>query len=403
MSTLLRDGFGRTVSNGLGVPAYGAAWTSVSGVDGTDKLALWDVGSGNATLSPGDAVLALAGTVEAGACEVLVSITSMDAACIGGAVVLGLDTPAGIIAYYDKAAGGINLTSDSLSITMLTKAVTFPIWLRLRWADGQAQARVWNDGATEPTTWDVEMTLASTGPGQCGLYGQASTGQAVVFGSVEASTVSPWLASRAQSILHDTATTDTTQLTTDAQYSAAVDAALAEYSRLFPVVTTHTETLADGEYEWTLPADWVSGFSSMQSVEYPSGSQEPVYLGADDYMVTSTKWRMLHDTADASETAILTYTALHTESSVPSSDTEAVAMLAAAVVALEVAAGFARTNRPVVAADSVDYRTKSDEWRSLARQLRSGAFALMGGSVDSNGRVKQPGASATALWEFDRP
>jgi len=403
MSILLRDGFARTVVDGLGIPALGSAWVCVSETDGTDQLALWDVDGTSATLSPGDPVLALAGTTEAGNCEAVVKITSMGAASSGGALVLGLGTPDGIVAYYSRSFAGIILLAEGLPSTSHEKAATFPIWLRLRWADGQAQARVWNDGATEPTTWDVEQTVASTGPGQCGLYAQAATAQTVVFESIEGSTVTTELGARAQSILHDTATTDTTQLTTDAQYAAAVDAALAEYSRLFPVVTTYTQALATGEYEWTLPADWLSGFSAMQSVEYPSGEQEPVYLGADDYMVTTTKWRMLYDTADASETAILTYTALHTESTVPASDTEAVAMLAAACVALEVAAGFARTNRPVVPADSVDYRTKSDEWRSLARQLRAGAFALMGGSVDSNGRIKQPGASATALWDFAKP
>jgi len=403
MSTLLRDGFGRTVSNGLGSPALGSAWTCVSGADGTDKLALWDVASGNATLSPGDTVLALAGAVEAGNCEVLVSITSIDAGSIGGAVVLGVDTPDGIFAYYDKTAGGINITSDSLSVTMLTKAVTFPIWLRLRWADGQAYARVWNDGATEPTTWDVEMTLASTGPGQCGLYGQADTGKNVVFGSVEASTVSGWIVDRAKDILWELSATVADQLTSANGYERAAAAALTEYNTLRHQTLTETQVLTANLYEFDLPSGWVDKYSNLAKIEWPSGEQTPIYLErGSDWDIYGTHWRLLSDVGDGTS-AILTYTAPHTSLTVPAHEQDAVAYLCAAAACLEVVARYSRTGDAVLPADSINYRTKADEWRAISKAMRQQAYATLGMALSDQGEVTHVGTVGAAQWDTLRP
>lgn len=207
---------------------------------------------------------------------------------------------------------------------------------------------------------------------------------------------------RVKQILHELGSTDDDQITTNASYQGAVDAALFECSSVAPLQTTDTQELTGGSYEFDLPSDWSSGFSKMLSIEYPSGSQDPEMLDADEYLVTATKWRLLKSQqASTGEYAILTYTVPYTEETLTDAAREPVALLAASSIALELAAKFGRTDKPAVPIDVVDYRSKADEWRAIARDLRLRAFNVLGIPLDARGNVKAGPSDADAKWDWN--
>jgi hypothetical protein len=272
-------------------------------------------------------------------------------------------------------------------------------------------------------------------------------------GSFPVVITSGWTETRARALLHEMETTDAKQLTIDANYQSAVVGAILEYSRVKPYVNrtryqlnrgafskaavtyiandvvldgtafyqcilgyttsgasglpsadaTHWTLLANGEWEFALPIDWQTDYSQMIKIEYPGDRQEPDYLDLADYLVLDGYWRLRNESASADDTAYLTYTALHTEDTVPAGNREGLAKLAAANVCFEMAARFAKTEAPRVQADAVNYRTKSDEWRSLGKDFRKMAYELLGVDVSATGDIAQAAAGQTAVWEFTTP
>lgn len=213
--------------------------------------------------------------------------------------------------------------------------------------------------------------------------------------------VSPgWLVTRLKSLINEIQTVDSKQLLSDVNYSSHVEGALRLYSGLNPHIKTATVPLAAGEYEYSLPADWESGFSAIYSIEYPAGNQEPEYLARDNYLVGPSKWRFLDITPSAGESAVVTYSAVQTEATVPENALEGVAQLSAALACYAIAAKFAATTNPAVQSDSVDYRSKSDQWLSIARRFEQTGYRILGIDMASNGTVRQPAYGVTAQWEY---
>lgn len=209
-----------------------------------------------------------------------------------------------------------------------------------------------------------------------------------------------WLDARLRSLINEIQTVDAKQLLSDVNYSSHVDGALRLYSGLNPHIKTATVTLATGDYEYDLPTDWQSGFSAIYSIEYPSGSQEPEYLARDDYLVGSSSWRFIDVTPTTGESAIVTYSIGQTETTVPANALEGVAQLSAALACYAIAAKFAATTNPAVQADSIDYRSKSDQWLSIARRFEQTGYRILGIDMTSSGTVSQPSYGVTAQWEY---
>jgi hypothetical protein len=109
---------------------------------------------------------------------------------------------------------------------------------------------------------------------------------------------------------------DSDSLLTSAQRDDAVHHAARTYSTHRPR-TMLADLAGDGtNYDYTLPATWATGLSSLKSIEFPAGSREPEYLEAEDYTLyqsTSllTKLRFLTSTPQSGQSARLTFTAPH--------------------------------------------------------------------------------------------
>jgi len=138
-------------------------------------------------------------------------------------------------------------------------------------------------------------------------------------------------------------------------------------------------------YSYSLPTDWIDGFSEIKCIEYPAGEQEPQILAQERYMVyndgTTNKIRFTEDTPSASETFIVTYTIPHTVSgtvcSVYEGDFNAICHLTAGIALLSMANKFTESSEPTINASAVAWRDRSDRCMKAAeKQLKLYAQAM---------------------------
>lgn len=159
-----------------------------------------------------------------------------------------------------------------------------------------------------------------------------------------------------------------TELPAGAVEEMVYDAVMV-YSRLRPRNDVEDYAGDGSTYDFTLPTNWVQGFSSILAVEWESvGEQEPVYLRADKWMfyLSPTGWKLrFFEIPDG--TVRVTYTKPHTENTVYDQDKRAVGHLVIAKTALALAGKYSGYNEPSFEADVINYRTKADEYRSQAR------------------------------------
>ena len=136
-----------------------------------------------------------------------------------------------------------------------------------------------------------------------------------------------------------------------------------------------------GTYDYSIGTNltyWVEDFSIIKSIEYPADEREPQYIDEDDYLVykkeTDLFIRFLADTPSATQKIRVTYTALHILSealnTIPSADEDAVCNLAASLCSQGLASHYAQTSDSTIGADSVNYRTKSQEYTSRAKEQK---------------------------------
>lgn len=165
---------------------------------------------------------------------------------------------------------------------------------------------------------------------------------------------------------------DSGKLSDPADYEQGIAAALKRYSKHRPRVAV-ADLPGTGGNDLDLPADWLPDFSAVTSCEYPVGNVPATLLDRDLWQLYSTpavtRLRLLAAQPGATETVRITYTILHDEASVPESDLDALACLAAANCLRQLAAAFGQTSDPIIQADVVNYRSKSDEFRRLADSL----------------------------------
>ena len=182
---------------------------------------------------------------------------------------------------------------------------------------------------------------------------------------------------------------------------AFIEEAVKEYSRARPRVMVEDET-GDGGFDYQLTgtggtnllASWEKGFSEVRKLIHPvddTSSTEKV-VDEDDFAiitkVTGTPaeardfLRFLAATPASTEKFRVFYAARHvlngTSSTLPAADDEAVASLTAALACEALAARYAGTKDASLDADSADYRTRSTEYRQLARQYHKAYLTHMG-------------------------
>jgi hypothetical protein len=179
--------------------------------------------------------------------------------------------------------------------------------------------------------------------------------------------------------LFDQELKDTANLLAPAEKLKAVTEAIKEYSKHRPRERVHEITGTGSAFEFAVPTDWEDGFSTLRGeVEYPAGKREPEFIEREDWLVyrdptQGLRFRLIRHTPTASEKVRFLYTVRHavdaTQDTVAVFDRESAAKLAASFGARALAAYYAQTQDPTLAADAVNYRTKAQDYTMLADRL----------------------------------
>ncbi len=130
------------------------------------------------------------------------------------------------------------------------------------------------------------------------------------------------------------------------------------------------------------------GFSSILRIEFPIGLIPPSYILEEDFQQyrspAGLQIMLLGTTPSVSDTVRIGWTARHKSdgSTIPDVDFEAVCDWAAALCYEALAGIYAQTGDATIMADSVNYRTKSQEYMALAKVAAKRYFNHMGISAD---------------------
>ena len=149
------------------------------------------------------------------------------------------------------------------------------------------------------------------------------------------------------------------------------------------------------------------GFSLIRQLEYPIGNVPPSTIEDGGWTLYRTpaglKLRLLASRVPAGESIRVTWTARHRGdgSTVPQCDFEAVCDLAAALCFDALAAIYAQTGDSTIAADTVNYRTKSQEYLGLAKSARRRYFAHIGVAEEADAASASSGP-ALSIGEVDQ-
>ena len=165
---------------------------------------------------------------------------------------------------------------------------------------------------------------------------------------------------------------ETGKLTDPADYDAAISEALNSYSGNRPRLVV-ADIPGSGVTDYATPTGWVEGLSVVESIEYPAGQNPEIILDDDDWRLyrspAGLKIRLIEATPQAGETIRILYTAGHTEASILIMDFEAVGNLAASICLRMLAAAYGQSSDSTIMADSVNYRSKGDEFARRAKEL----------------------------------
>lgn len=189
--------------------------------------------------------------------------------------------------------------------------------------------------------------------------------------------------------------------------------AVSVYSKDRPLEKTHEITGDGSAYDFSMPADWIDGFSNIVSrIEYPADDhQNPVYIEDDEWMffkklvatVTTKYIRFLTFTPASEKKARFSYVIPHTlndtTNTIADNDIEAVVALAAALCFWALAAKFAQTTDPTIDADVIDYQRKSDLYATLARDKLATYNSLMGLGKEAQGAAAA--SAGVAIKDLD--
>ena len=156
-----------------------------------------------------------------------------------------------------------------------------------------------------------------------------------------------------------------------------------------------SDSNGNGTSDLALPSsgaeNFEEGFSILRQIEYPVGDVPPTLLEQDAWQLyrkpTGLVVRLNDAQPAAAETIRFTWTLRHKSdgSTVFLSDFEAVCDYAGALAFDALAARYVQLGDSTIGADAVNYRTKSQEYASLASKLRKRYFEHMGIAEGSQG------------------
>lgn len=170
------------------------------------------------------------------------------------------------------------------------------------------------------------------------------------------------------------------KLTVD-DYFNGITAALNRYSTANPRVMVRDIAGTDSN-DLALPAEWIAGFSTLRALEYPIGTIPADLLQSHCWSLYQAPSSCVIRLADlqptSAESVRCTFTVLHSEETLPAVDQQAVAELAASACLYQLSAAYGNSMDNTIQADSVDYQSKTDQYRRLAAELRKQALAALG-------------------------
>ena len=189
------------------------------------------------------------------------------------------------------------------------------------------------------------------------------------------------------------------------ELKAAVEEALGgRYSKDRPRRIVADVTGNGSQYEWnvTTITGWQDGFSQITAIEYPQGERVPTLLDDGDctiYQSPTARMLRFRFALANGKVARVQFTAPHAldASSMPDADFYAVGTLGASIAARKLAAVYTQIGDSSIAADTVNYRTKAQEYMALARRLEQDYENLLGTDPERSA----PAASRTAPWPGD--
>ncbi|EAT16069.1 hypothetical protein HTZ97_16345 [Desulfuromonas acetoxidans] len=181
-------------------------------------------------------------------------------------------------------------------------------------------------------------------------------------------------------------------------YLPAITAALERYSRHKPLEKT-VDLLGEDSHDLALPDSYVEEFSRILTVEYPINNVPESLVPPGQFRLYRTpdalKLRLLADTPGTTETVRLTFTLPRDEDHIVTNDDDAVACLAAEICLNQLAASYAQSSDPTIQADGIDYGSKADQYRRLAKAMRESYNDHLG--IDPKGGPKATTAIAAPL------
>ncbi len=184
--------------------------------------------------------------------------------------------------------------------------------------------------------------------------------------------------------LVDSLTRDDANAITTGERDIAITLAVSRYSKDRPQTKVEDLT-APGGQTLDLPAAWESGFSGLQSLEYPVGNVPPSMIDTGAwgiYNAPGTRQIMVQASLPANETVRASFTIQHVLDDVTDTidivDREPVASYAAAVLCDQLASLYSGDSDSTIQADSVDHQSKAREFAFRAKTLRKRYYDELG-------------------------
>jgi hypothetical protein len=153
------------------------------------------------------------------------------------------------------------------------------------------------------------------------------------------------------------------------------------------------------------PEVFEDGFSVLLRIEFPIGIIPPSLILEEDFQQyrspSGLQVMLLGTTPSVSDQVRIGWTARHKSdgSTVPDVDFEAVCDWAASLCYEALAGIYAQTGDPTIMADSVNYRTKSQEYTGLAKAAAKRYFNHMGISADDKNPEVEAAIATGSLHE----
>jgi hypothetical protein len=167
------------------------------------------------------------------------------------------------------------------------------------------------------------------------------------------------------------------------------------------------------------PEQFEDGFSLISTIEFPIGQIPETFVEDANWKLyrspSGVKIRMLASVPSAQDVIRVAWTVRHSPgttgqnpipTTVPDADFEAVCDYAASLCLEALAARYAQTGDSTINADTVNYRSKSQEYSSLAKALRKRYDDHIGINEGGTGGSQAQGSSSQAaaiaignLWQ----